>query len=212
MANQHYSDIEVVIGLQKRQRLIEEWFYRNAKQYFFLKFNEVFFDQDMKMTIFQESFIKLWTQIENGTICIIDEKLHRKQIGDCIQMMTCTLNTFLFAIAKNEYRELVRNNKELYVENYFENINNPNIISYDEAEDTKEEKIRIVDECMQEMSHRCLEILTLFYLKGKSLDEIMELRKDKHTSKVGLKTSKYKCINTLRKRITEIFNNLRYNI
>ena len=205
---QQHTDCEVVLGLQARKRSVEEWFYHSAKDYFWQKFNEVFFDQDMKMTIFQESFIRLWTQIENGEIHVADGKLHRRQKNGSVKVMTCSLNTFLFAIAKNEYRELVRSNKEVFVDSYFDNVNNSNMAYTPDAEDVKETQVRIVDECIQMMPPRCLEILTLFYIKGKSLDEIMEIRKDKNTSKVGLKSAKYKCMNTLRERITEQFNRL----
>ena len=62
------------------------------------------------------------------------------------------------------------------------------------------------------MPPRCLEILTLFYVKGKSLDEILEIRKDKNTSKVGLKSAKYKCMNALRERVTKMFDQLNIKI
>ena len=73
------------------------------------------------------------------------------------------------------------------------------------AEDAEEQKNRIVDECISELSPRCAEILTLFYYKGMSLDQIMEQRAEKNTSKNGLKTAKNKCMNTLRDRITVQF-------
>lgn len=210
-SKRQYSDKEVVIGLQARNREIEEWFYADVKQYFINHFNEVFFDKDQKATIFHDSFFRLWTQIENGEISVIDGSVCRKQQNGTMQPMTCSLNTFLFAIARNDYRELVRNVKETYVEEYFESYNQ-NTIYHPDEEDETEVKIQVVDECIQMMPPRCLEILTLFYIDGKSLDEIMEIRKDKNTSKVGLKSAKYKCMNTLREKITQMFNQLNIRI
>lgn len=206
-----YSDLEVVMGLQSRQNATEEWFYNNSKKYFMNHFNQVFFDEDQKVEIFQDSFVRLWTQIENREISIVDNVVCRQQKNGERKPLTCSLNTFLFAIAKNEYRELVRSTKELYVEEYYES-NNPDIIYHSGEDDEAEVKIRVVDECIQMMPPRCLEILTLFYIKGKSLDEIMEIRKDKNTSKIGLKSAKYKCMNTLRDKITKMFNQLNLTI
>lgn len=207
-----YTDTEIVIGLQYRNRDMEEWFYNNAKQYFMSHFNEVFFDQDQKATIFQDSFMRLWTQIENGEISVVDETVCRMQKNGLRQSMTCSLNTFLFAIAKNEYREVVRNVKEIYVDEYFGDITTETELHPDENDDVTEIKIRVVDECIQMMPPRCMEILTLFYIEGKSLDEIMEIRKDKNSSKIGLKSAKYKCMNALREKIYQKFNQLNINI
>ncbi len=210
--NRNYSDEEVVTGLQARKRHVEEWFYKHAKTYFMDKFNDVFFDQEQKETIFQESFVRLWTQIEDKKIFVKENRIWRLQRNSFAQPMTCSLNTFLFAIAKNEYRELVRSNKIVFVEDYFDKADNNCIELPQMEEDEKDVKNWIVDECIQMMPPRCLEILTLFYIKGKSLDEILEIRKDKNTSKVGLKSAKYKCMNALRERVTKMFDQLNIKI
>ena len=210
--NRNYSDEEIVTGLQARKRHVEEWFYKHAKTYFMDKFNDVFFDQEQKETIFQESFVRLWTQIEDKKIFVKENRIWRLQRNSFAQPMTCSLNTFLFAIAKNEYRELVRSNKIVFVEDYFDKADNNCIELPQMEEEEKDVKNRIVDECIQMMPPRCLEILTLFYVKGKSLDEILEIRKDKNTSKVGLKSAKYKCMNALRERVTKMFDQLNIKI
>lgn len=210
--NRNYSDEEIVTGLQARKRHVEEWFYKHAKTYFMDKFNDVFFDQEQKETIFQESFVRLWTQIEDKKIFVKENRIWRLQRNSFAQPMTCSLNTFLFAIAKNEYRELVRSNKIVFVEDYFNKADNNCIELPQMEEDEKDMKNRIVDECIQMMPPRCLEILTLFYVKGKSLDEILEIRKDKNTSKVGLKSAKYKCMNALRERVSKMFDQLNIKI
>lgn len=207
----HYSDAEVIVGLQSRELEIEEWFYNSAKQYFMSHFNQMFFDKDQKTAIFQDSFIKLWTQIENGQIFVKDSEVCRKQKNGNMQPMTCSLNTFLFAIARNEYREQVRSIKEVYIEEYYDS-NNQDIAYHQDEDDETEMKIRIVDKCIQMMPSRCLEILTLFYIEGRSLDEIMEIRKDKNSSKVGLKSAKYKCMTTLREKVIQMCNQLNIKI
>lgn len=205
-----YTDTEVICGLQKEQKRIEDWFYKSAKQYFDDRFNEVFFDKDRKQEIFQMAFLKLWTEIHNGKITVRDEKVWRQQKSGEYLPMTCQLKTFLMTFAKNEYRELVRTNKlDTYAEVY-DNVDTADMVitAFDAEEDVEAQKARIIDDCIQTMSPRCVEVLTLFYYEGRSLDEIMTMRQDKNTSKNGLKTAKNKCMNTLRERAMAEFQRL----
>lgn len=208
----HYTDTELIKLLQARDRKAEEWFYRTCKKYFMEKFDEVFFDQDRKQEIYQEAFIRLWTQIDDRTIIVKEGQMQRQRADGLYKPMTCNLTTFLMAIAKNEYREIVRDNREEYYAEFFDNEDNADVLisTWDNDEDADEQKDRIVAECVTQMPSRCLEILTLFYYQGKSLDEIMELRKDKNSSKDGLKTAKNKCMNTLKERILSEFG--RYHL
>lgn len=197
-----YTDMEVVNGLQNRERKVEEWFYRTSKQYFDSHFNEVFFDQDQKQEIFQTAFLKLWTEIENGKITVIDNVICRQQLNGEYQPMTCKLTTFLMTFAKNEYRELVRSEQLSSMLEFHDTQDYGDSIAIFEDEDNiYAQKNRIVDDCLQEMSPRCLELLTLFYFENKSLDEILELRSDRNSSKDGLKTAKNKCMSTLRNKV-----------
>ena len=114
------------------------------------------------------------------------------------------------AFAKNEYRELVRSNKLDNVEEIFDNQSQTEPMSLEEEETPEDVKRRVVDECFQNISPRCIEILTLFYYEEKSLDEILLLRQDKNSSKNGLKTAKNKCMNTLRKLVADEFRKYNY--
>ncbi len=203
-----YSDIEVVRGLQSRDGCIEEWFYKAARKYFDGCFNEVFFNDDGKQEIFQSAFIKLWTEIENGRICVDGEKICRQQRTGEYVPMACNLTTFLMAFARNEYRELVRNVREESFDDFFDSAQHESIFALDAADDSEAEEMRrrIVDECISQMSPACIDIITLFYYKGKSLDEIMEMRSGKNSSKDGLKTAKNKCMNTLKERVLKEYS------
>lgn len=206
-----YTDVEVVEGLQACSRKMEDWFYRTTRLYFNDHFHEVFFDEDKRQEIFQDSFLKLWTEISNAKITVREGVVVRQQKDSMFYPMTCTLTTFLMAIARNEYRELIRDNKVVLVPEFYDNaaMSDSSISPYPMEEDDETRKARLVDECLMSMSARCHEILTLFYYEGKSLDEILLLR-EANSSKDGLKTSKNKCINTLRGRITEQFS--KYNL
>lgn len=198
-----YTDSDVVLGLQARDRVVEEWFYRTAKTYFMTHFNEEFFDHDAREEIFQDSFVKLWTEITDRTMTVRDGRLYRRQRDGAVCPLTCVLTTFLMAIARNEYREAVRDNRLMFVPEYY----NDTLPAASESdgwmeEDPTEHRERVTAECLQTMSPSCLDILTLFYVEGQSLDEIMESRRGQNISKEGLKVRKYKCMNTLRERIT----------
>lgn len=197
-----YADQDVVAALQRRDRHMEEWFYHKAKRYFDEHFNQVFFDKDRKQEIFQAAFVKLWMEVDNGRIGIRDGVVCRQQADGAYKPMTCALTTFLMAFARTEYRELVRSTKEQTYADIYDDAARADLMatSFDQDEDPEVVRNRIVDECIQQLPPRCVEILTLFYYQGKSLDEIMVLRADKNASKNGLKTAKNKCMNTLRER------------
>lgn len=205
-------DNEIIIGVQSRNRKVETEFYNSARRYFDEHFNDVFFDKDKKQEIFQMAFLKLWTEMENGKITVCDSVICRQQKDGRYLPMTCNLNTFLMTFAKNEYRELVRTNHLDTYADVFDNVDTAamNTGAMDMEEDAEAMKDRIVDDCIQTMSPRCIEVLTLFYYQGKSLDEILEIRQDKNTSKNGLKTAKNKCMNTLREKVLEEYKRFNY--
>lgn len=198
-----YSDREMVEGLQRRERAVEEYFFRTMRRYFIEHFNEEFFDKDAKEEIFQDSVVKLWTEITSERICIHDGQTARWQKDGKLAPLTCSLTTFLMGIARNEFREVVRDNRVTYVDRYFDDaLPTEAEVFADETEDDDARRQRIVAECVARLSPSCAEILTLFYYQGKSLDEIMELRGSQNSSKEGLKTRKHKCMTSLREKIT----------
>lgn len=205
------TDVEVVKALQRHDRKMEEWFYQKARRYFDDHFREVFFDPDRRQEIFQNTFLKLWMEIDNGRISVVEECVCRRQGDGNYRKMTCQLTTFLMAFARTEYREMVRSLREDPYAEIADSLQKAEVTTAPpDEEDTEESKNRIVDECINQLPPRCAEILTLFYYKGMSLDEILETRKDKNTSKNGLKTAKNKCMNTLKERIEKEFARMGY--
>lgn len=207
-----YNDLEVIEGLQAKNPKVESWFYDKAKKHFELHFTEDFFDPDHRQEIFQESFLILWSEITNKKISIDNGAIARIQANKSYKPMTCNLYTFLMAIAKNEYREMVRDHRETCYAEFFDNAENADTDLLDKTSGgtIEEQKIRIVDECIKNINPHCREILTMFYYEGKSLEEILASRNDKNQSKGGLKTAKYKCMNTLRENIKQQF--IKYGI
>ena len=201
----NYVDAEVVEAIRRHDRQMEEWFYASARSYFERCFKEMFFDKDRKQEIFQTAFLKIWTEMDNGTISVSDGNVVRRRHTGEVMPMTCSLLTFVMAYAKMEYRELVRSKRLDYYGEFFDSAEHAETMSTPCEESVETLKARIVDVCLQRISPRCIEILTMFYYEGKSLDEILMLRSDRGSSKNGLKTAKNKCMNTLRNMATEEF-------
>lgn len=198
------SDAEIIIGLQRHNSKTEKYFFDISFRYFDLHFNQLFFDRDSKNEIFQTAIIKLWTEIENKTIRIIDNRVCRRQKSGSYAEMSASLTTFMMTFAKNEFRELLRNHTDDNYEDFMSGLDAECEIEDEIYEE--EDKIQIIDECILSMSPTCIEIITLFYYQKKSLDEIMAIRGEKNSSKDGLKTAKNKCMVTLRKRVDQRLN------
>lgn len=197
-------DVEYVQGMVKKNSFTEQRFYYHCKEYFESCYKKYFMVLNIHEDLFHDAYIKLWTEIVTKKIKLIDNRICRIQRDGTAQPMTCNLNTYLMAIAINEHREWVRKDR-------FTFFGDMEIVSAMRLKDDSPDPVglvkeRIVSECVLELPQRCKEILTLFYYEGKSLDEILEIRKETTTSKDGLKTGKHKCMTSLKSKIKEQFD------
>lgn len=186
------TDAEYVRLIQDKHDKVTEEFYHLARRYFKNSYRSVFSRMDLMEDIFQQSFVKLWTEIETGKIFVSEnEELFRYDRNGNIRKLTCSLNTFLIDIAKNDYRSWLRNDR-LTLEDDFESFAHmkevKSVVWGDESAETLREQI--VNSCILELPPRCKEILTMFYYQGMTLDEIIIARGEKNISKNGLKTGK----------------------
>lgn len=202
------SDIEYVRQIQNKNEKVTERFYNIVRKYFKESYKAIFSREDLMDDIFQQSFVKLWTEIETKKIFVNEEdgKLYRFDRYGNVRMLACNLKTFLIDIAKNDYRSWLRNER-LTLEDDFESFAHmmevKTAVVVDEPVESLQEQI--VNSCVLELPPRCKEILTMFYYKGMSLDEIIEARGEKNISKNGLKTGKYKCMETLKAKVKDTF-------
>ena len=202
------TDAEYVLLIQDKHDKAMEEFYHLAKRYFKNSFHSVFSRMDLMDDIFQQSFVKLWTEIETRKIFVGEsDELFRYDRNGNIRKLTCSLNTFLIDIAKNDYRSWLRND-HLTLEDDFESFAHMKEVTSvawgDESVETLREQI--VNSCVLELPPRCKEILTMFYYQGMTLDEIIIARGEKNFSKNGLKTSKYKCMESLKAKVRDTFS------
>lgn len=202
------TDAEYVRLIQDKHDKVTEEFYHLARRYFKNSYRSVFSRMDLMEDIFQQSFVKLWTEIETGKIFVSEnEELFRYDRNGNIRKLTCSLNTFLIDIAKNDYRSWLRNER-LTLEDDFESFAHmeevKSVVWGDESAETLREQI--VNSCILELPPRCKEILTMFYYQGMTLDEIIIARGEKNISKNGLKTGKYKCMESLKTKVRDTFS------
>lgn len=202
------TDAEYVRLIQDKHDKVTEEFYHLARRYFKNSYRSVFSRMDLMEDIFQQSFVKLWTEIETGKIFVGEnEELFRYDRNGNIRKLTCSLNTFLIDIAKNDYRSWLRNER-LTLEDDFESFAHMEEVKSvawgDESAETLREQI--VNSCILELPPRCKEILTMFYYQGMTLDEIIIARGEKNISKNGLKTGKYKCMESLKAKVRDTFS------
>lgn len=153
---------------------------------------DAFFSQDR----FQDALLQIWTEIQDGRIFLQDGKIWRlpKNKGAVAAPMTCSLRSFIINICKKQATKENRNPVVIVTTTIREATEN----DYEAFEkEEEEEKMRIIHSSIEEMSEHCRDILTLFYVKGLSLEQIM-MKRNAHASKDGLKTSKSKCLQRLR--------------
>lgn len=194
------SDNEVIEGLQQNDISVERSFYLSCQRYFRDRRSGVF---DFKggaqdeEDLFQDSFLKLWQEIQTRQIYVRDNYAWRIDRNGNDRRMSASLKTYLLSIAKYKNYELIRE-EEVYV---------PEQLNATDSEDEQAEEYTsewIVEMCVNALPPRCKEILTLFYYENKSLDEILEIRHE-NQSKDGLKSGKSKCMKSLKDKISTEF-------
>lgn len=196
------SDKEVIEGLQQNDRAVEHSFYLSCQRYFkdcrsgVFDFKGGAQDED---DLFQDSFLKLWQEIQARHIYVRDNYAWRFDKSGQGRKMTASLKTYLMAIAKYRNLEIIR-------EEVIYGSLDSNPPDTPDVPDEEEVTLRdwLVQQCVNNLPPRCKEILTLFYYDGKTLDEILAIRKE-NQSKDGLKTGKSKCMKTLTDSITKEF-------
>lgn len=201
----------MVEAVNRHNNALLERCYRDCKSYFTAHAGAFFMSEVHIDDIFQESMIHLWREIETHRIELQDGAVCRWNNGE-LQPMNCTLRTFLLSIAKRKHWELLRQESPEIL------TDDATLLDYERyaqppADETEGREMceRVVTDAVLAMSERCRQILTMFYYEHHSLDEILMLRPE-NTSKVGLKTSKYKCMQRLRETVKAQFQRLHLHI
>lgn len=162
-------------------------------------------DYDRK-DLFQDSFLLLLDKFRNRQVFVDREGCVMSVTRNGIHAVP-DLTGYFMRIVKNKYLELYRSGKRLIsLDESFVADNDENrifdVLYWDESPEI--EKERIVVKCLQSLPKSCLDILTKFYYEKKTLEEILEERKE-NSSYYGLKSRKSKCLSNLKKHIADSF-------
>ncbi len=208
-----WTDEQMVAAVASHNEAMMERFYRDSKAYFRSHAGALFVADEQVDDLFQEAMVHLWREIETHRIEVREGVLCRWSEGQAVPM-TSSLFTFLLAIAKRKHWELLRKDSRLQLTdeaNVLDVLDRSRYADDDEVTDETEAREHVVADAVLGMSDRCRQILTLFYYEQRSLDEILAIRPE-NTSKVGLKTSKYKCMQRLRDVVKQRFSRLHLSI
>lgn len=149
--------------------------------------------------LFHDALYVLWTNVENGRIYLNGDEVWCVGRDGSRGPLRSSLATYIIAVARNKCLEQSR--REAPVEHRV-----PLDIVCDVAEDITDDAQRrsVVDMCIEKLPPACKQILTLFYVDGRSLGEIINIRGMNQTVN-GLKSSKSKCVGRLRQLVLSAF-------
>lgn len=210
MAVQKWTDIEMVKAVLRHDNAQLERCYLDCKRYFASHAGAVFVDDADVDDVFQDAMVHLWREIETRRIEVFEGRLCRWSEGRLVPM-TSSLTTFLMAIAKRKHWELMRRQNRIQLmdtDRALEVIDRERYTEQPDEVSETELRERVVADAVLAMSDRCRQILTLFYYEHRSLDDILAMRPE-NTTKMGLKTSKYKCMQRLRDQVRARFQQLK---
>ena len=202
------KEARLVAGMYDRHRRTQYELCAYCANYFWGNYRGVFFaDENTAAEIFQNSFVKLWENIESRKIYVEQGRV----MGKDRKPLDGSIRTYFMGIARIKYLEWARQHpvysdpetemgkktgeKGFDVQDYLD-------ILYDYSDNVM---LEIVADLISQMSPRCSEILTKFYYEEKDLDVIL-LEIPSIESKNALKTKKHKCLDTLRVSAKEIYH------
>jgi RNA polymerase sigma factor (sigma-70 family) len=117
-------------------------------------------------------------------------------VSNKLKVLECSIKTYLFAIGRKKYLELLKSDKK-FVQNDNERI----LINLPEVQKTdaliKEQQLECVEKGLDKLGEPGRTILELYYYHGKSMEEIAELLNYKNSATA--KNLKYKSLLRLRK-------------
>jgi RNA polymerase sigma factor (sigma-70 family) len=113
--------------------------------------------------------------------------------------LTASISTYVYSVARFLWKDELKKNGLKYDTAEVENLKFESEL---EEIAQKEKKFQVMEEVLNSIGEKCLEILQLFYYKGFSMKEIAR-QVDLKSEKVA-KNQKYKCLERARKRVFEI--------
>lgn len=115
--------------------------------------------------IYQEALVVFWQKAVSGNL-----------------VMTSKMSTYIYSVCYNLWRKELERKKR---------HTNEQKDSFEYQDHDKEERIKIIGECVNALDDTCKKVLTYFYFDGRSMSDIAEKLGFANTNTA--KTKKYKC-------------------
>lgn len=134
--------------------------------------------EDDAKDIYQDALIIFWQKVSSNDL-----------------VLTSKISTYLYSVCQNLWRkELVRKARE----------SNEEVEKAEEMDFDKEERIRSIKNCVNQMGETCRNVLTLYYFDGLSMNDIaIQLG---FANSNTAKTKKYKCKQELDRLVKKQFS------
>lgn len=138
------------------------------------------------LDVYQDAIIALQEQIVSG-------KLNN---------LNCTIKTYLFGIGKYMLFEKNRKKQKTILGSYkTDEVEDYETIAEDYYNEIVTERQRKLQEVLSKMGKKCKEILTLFYYRGYTIEDIKEHLN--YENKNVVKSQKSRCLKQLKSKINE---------
>lgn len=115
--------------------------------------------------------------------------------------LTSTIKTYLYSVCRFMlYDQNRKGGKETTLENYHDKAVESDL----EQHETQEQKFGVLEQVLQELGDKCLEILQRYYYQRQSMQLIADHLGYANVNTV--KTQKYKCLERAKKKAVSLFN------
>jgi RNA polymerase sigma factor (sigma-70 family) len=175
------SDFELIAAMQRSEPwALKELFTSNYDGFFRWAKKNFSIAEDTIQDVYQDCVIITYENIQQGKL----------------NSLSCSLTTYLFAVAKNLVREQYRKSvkismeEELILKEYYHSNQHDTI---------PEELLQAAQHELLKMEEPCKSILTMFYYLNASIEDIAD--KLGYKDKTGVKTQKSRCLKYLRDTI-----------
>ena len=183
---QETKDNVTLSELRKGSDKLLRYIYEDNRDKFLNYAKRYNLSEDENIDIYQDAYIIFYNNVMSGKL----------------ESFTSSISTYLFSIGKYLIFDQMRKNKKIVGENYDlsrvgEADGQVGTFEVERPDLTTEQAL--LKKHFSELGAKCQELLTLFYYRGFTIQEIMEV--ENYNSENVVKAAKSRCMKTLRERI-----------
>ncbi|MBN1186395.1 MAG: sigma-70 family RNA polymerase sigma factor [Bacteroidales bacterium] len=161
------------------QDIITETYKKYRNEFIGFTYKKYNLQSEDSKEVYQEAFSIMYKNIVDGSLV----------------KFTSDVKTYLFQIGRNIINNMFKRGSR-YEDTFEINLTRQKDEMGDGNDYIKEERMKmIVKECIAELNQTCIQLLTYYYFRGYTYEELMETLDYKNVD--SLKTQKYKCFKKL---------------